>query len=318
MKTVNPTLIDRLSEIVDEIHLEEVKSIINTLTKINSFKHLIENDLCEENLYNQISSQLKNEFEIETLKISLYTKNEETILFEQGEKKNLGCKFTNKVSNDTELSIEYCCKKLNKYQKLTLNTYFKELVHLLYIQFVLTNFKRTTTTDPLTKLTNRISFNQEMKTLIPLAKRENMNIGVLLINIDRFKAVNDEHGDHFGDKFLKTYATKLKNTVRSSDLVVRFGGDEFLILLINVDTPQRVIDIAIKIKNELSQTALLSPNGDHFKKTVCIGTSMFPKDGNDIDTIIKNADIALTDAKSIGRDQVKNYTKGDENVIELF
>lgn len=314
----NPTLIDRLSEIVDEIHLDEVKSIIYTLTKINSFKHLIEGDLCEENLYSKIVHELDKEFNIDSLKISLSTNKVETILFEHGSNENLGCKFTNKVSNESHLAIEYCCKQLNDYQRLTLNTYFKELVHLLYIQFVLTNFKKTTTTDPLTKLTNRIAFNQEMKTLIPLAKREKMKLGVLLVNIDRFRAVNDEHGDRFGDEFLKLYANTLKKIVRSSDLVVRFGGDEFLILLINVDTEERTMEIAEKIKSELAQTALTSPNGDPFKKTVCIGVSMFPQDGEEVDVLIKNADIALNDAQSIGRNQVKRFEEGDESTIELF
>lgn len=314
----NPTLIDRLSEIVDEIHLDEVKSIIYTLTKINSFKHLVEGDLCEETLYNKITSELNNEFAVDALKISLYTNNIETILYEEGLSENLGCKFTNKVSNDSYVAIEYCCKNLTQYQRLTLNTYFKELVHLLYIQYVLTNFKKTTTTDPLTKLTNRIAFNQEMKTLIPLATREEMKLGLLLVNIDRFRAVNDEHGDKFGDEFLKLYAKTLKKIVRSSDLVVRFGGDEFLILLVNVDTEDRAMQIANKIRDELSEASLTSPNGDPFKKTVCIGVSMFPKDGEEIDTLIKNADIALNDAQAKGRSQVKRFEHGDENIIEFF
>ncbi len=318
MKRKNPTLIDRLGEIVDEIHLDEVKSIITTLTRINSFKHIIEGDLCEKNLYDNMVSELKKEFDIDALKISLFTNNIENVIFELGLAKDLGCTFTNKVSNDTYVSIEYCCKRLDKYQRLTLNTYFKELVHILYIQFVLTSFKKSTTTDPLTKLTNRIAFNQEMKTLIPLAIRENMNLGLLLINIDRFRAVNDEHGDHFGDEFLKLYASTIKNIVRSSDIVVRFGGGEFLALLINVDSEERTIQIANKIKDRLAETHLLSPNGDEFKKTVCIGISMFPEDANNINTIIKNADMALSDARDIGRNQVKRFKKKDESTIELF
>ena len=87
---------------------------------------------------------------------------------------------------------------------------------LLYIQFVLDDFQKSNTIDPLTQLQNRISFNMEMKTLVPLAIRENMKFGsILLINIDRFRAVNDEHGDEFGDEFLKLYANTIKESIQN-------------------------------------------------------------------------------------------------------
>jgi len=312
------TLIDRLSQIVDEVHIDEVKKIIATLTKINDFKHSIEEDLCANTLYEKISYELKNEFNIENFKISIFTNNIESPLYEKGSLKKDIYEFNSKVSNESRVTITLNNNNLDEYQKITLNSYFTELVHLLYIQFVLVDLQKSSTIDPLTKLENRISFNQEMKTLIPLAMREHMKIGALLINIDRFRAVNDEHGDEFGDNFLRLYADTIKNNIRSSDIAVRFGGGEFLILLINIDSEQRTLGIANKLKDTLSSTYLLSPNGDKFRKTVSIGVSMFPDDSTDINEIVKNTEMALSDAKDTGRNLVLRYEKDNQNIIDLF
>jgi len=312
------TLIDRLSQIVDEVHIDEVKKIITTLTKINSFKHFIEEDLCANTLYEKISYELKNEFNIDDFKISIFTNNIESPLYEKGSLQKDIYEYSSKVSNESKVTILLNDNNLNEYQKVTLNSYFTELVHLLYIQFVLIDLQKSSTIDPLTKLENRISFNQEMKTLIPLAMREHMKIGALLINIDRFRAVNDEHGDEFGDNFLKLYADTIKNNIRSSDIAVRFGGGEFLVLLINIDTEQRTLGIANKLKDTLSATYLLSPNGDQFRKTVSIGVSMFPDDSTDINEIVKNTEMALSDAKDTGRNLVLRYEKDNQNIIDLF
>lgn len=314
----NTTLIDRLGEIVEKIHLDEVKAIIATLTHISDFKHSLENDLCEENLYTNITKELEKQFQIGHFKISIWTDGIEDVIFTHGESERFECKFSSKVANQTQISIHYCCSKLDNYQQLTLNTYLKELIHLVYIQHVLSNIQKTAALDPLTKLSNRLSFDQEMKTLAPLALREKMKLGFILLNIDRFRAVNDEHGNSFGDKFLQLYAETLKKYVRRSDIVVRFGGGEFLVVLINVDTNERVIEIANKLKDILAQTSLTSPNGDPFKKTVCGGVSVFPDDSEDINTIIKNTEFALSDAKDQGRNKIVRYQPEDENFIELF
>ncbi|MDB2405340.1 GGDEF domain-containing protein [Arcobacteraceae bacterium] len=311
------TLIDRLDDIVDKVHIDEVKQIIATLSKINKFKHSIEDDLCADRLYEKIKHELLHEFKIDTFKISIFTNNIETILFQEGSTLKKIYTFKSKVSNDTVINVSLNSQDLSEYDILSLNSYFSELVQLLYIQFVLTDLQKSTTVDPLTRLQNRISFNNEMKTLIPLAIREKMKIGVLLINIDRFRAVNDEHGDEFGDEFLKLYAKIIQDNIRTSDIAVRFSGGEFLVLLINIDTESRTLELADKIKEKLASSYLLSPNGDHFKKTVCIGVSMFPQDSSDINEIVKNTEMALSDARDSGRNRVLRFHI-DEEIIDLF
>jgi len=313
------TLLDRLNKIVDEVHIEEVKKIIATLSKINKLKHSIESDLSQDALYEKISYELKTEFNIFNFKIIHIQDSYETLLHQEGEDVlEYGYVFNNTVANNIQINIFIDDTNLTEYQVLCLNTYFKELVHLLYIQFVLVDLHKSTTVDPLTQLQNRISFNIEMKTLVPLAIREKMKFGVLLLNIDRFRAVNDEHGDEFGDEFLKLYAKTIKDNIRTSDIAVRFGGGEFLVLLIHVESEEITMKIAEKIKNKLAETYLISPNNDHFKKTVSVGVSMFPDDSSDINEVVKFSEIALSDARDKGRNQLVRYENTHSGSIEFF
>jgi two-component system, cell cycle response regulator len=319
MINTTSNLIDRLNEIVDKVHIEEVKQIILSLTKINNFKHSIEDDLCEETLYNKILNQLQSEFGIDEYMVSFKSNGVEKFLYKTSDlKDNNFHKFSSNITSEIMINIYTENIHLDRFKQISLNSYCSELVHLVYIRIVLNDLQKSATIDPLTKLQNRISFNQEMKTLIPLALREKMNLGLLLINIDRFRAVNDEHGDEFGDEFLKLYAETILKNIRSSDIAVRFSGGEFLVLLINVDTEQRVLDIAEKIKEKLANTYLISPNGDQFKKTVCVGVSMFPGDSISINEVIKNAEMALSDARDQGRNSVLRFNKEEESTIDLF
>lgn len=313
------TLLDRLNSIVDEVHIDEVKKIIATLSKITRLKYSLEENLSEDSLYEKVSHELHNEFEITNLKIVHDVDDNESILYQSGDNDfEYTYVFKNRVASNININIYLDVDHLDDYRVLCLNTYFKELVHLLYIQFVLLDVKRSSTIDPLTQLQNRISFNTEMKTLVPLAIRENMKFGVMLINIDRFRAVNDEHGDEFGDEFLKLYADVIKNSIRTSDIAVRFAGGEFLVLLINVESEEMTLKIADKIKTRLAQTYLISPNNDKFKKTVCVGVSMFPEDSKDINEVIKFSEMALSDAQDQGRNNIVRYENATLGEIDFF
>lgn len=313
------TLLDRLNEIVDDVHISEVKKIIGTLSKINKLKHSIESDLSTKDLYEKISLELKTEFNITNFKIIHVHHAKERVLYQEGpDMLKYGYVFNNVVTNNIKINIYIDDNKLSAYHILCLNTYFKELVHLLYIQFVLHDLEKSTSVDTLTQLQSRTSFNIEMKTLVPLAIREKMKFGVILLNIDRFRAVNDEHGDEFGDEFLKLYAKTIKDNIRTSDIAVRFGGGEFLVLLIHVEDEERTMLIAEKLKNILAQTYLISPNNDKFKKTVSAGVAMFPEDSTDINEVIKFSDIALHDARENGRNSLIRYRNIHAGSIEFF
>ncbi|MGB3751368.1 MAG: GGDEF domain-containing protein, partial [Arcobacteraceae bacterium] len=222
------------------------------------------------------------------------------------------------IFDNNMITIFLECGKFFENEIMLLDTYFKEIIYLFCIETTLSDLKQSATIYPLTQLQNRISFNNEMKRLVPLAIREKMKLGVLLINIDRFRAVNDEHGDEFGDRFLRLYADTIKKCIRTSDIAVRFGGGEFLIILVHVKSIEMTMQIAEKIKNTLTNTYLLSPNNDKFKKTVSIGISLFPDDSNDIHEVIKFSEMALLDVKDTGRNKLSRYEKLHRGSIELF
>lgn len=312
------TLLDRLNEIVDEVHIDEVKKIITTLSKINKLKHSIEEDLSQEALYEKVSFALKSEFNIRSFKIIYIKDGYEKLLHKEGDSSEYKYIFKNVVSTDIGINIFISDVNFTEYQIVSLNTYFKELVHLIYIQYVLEDLHKSTTVDPLTNLQNRISFNTEMKTLVPLAIREKMKFGVILFNIDRFRAVNDEHGDEFGDEFLKLYAKTIKENIRTSDIAVRFGGGEFLVLLIHVESEEMTLKIAEKIKDKLTNKYLQAPNNDFFRKTVSVGVSMFPDDSSDINEVVKFSEIALGDAQDKGRNHLVRYEDSSVGGIDFF
>ncbi|MEA3315035.1 MAG: GGDEF domain-containing protein [Campylobacterota bacterium] len=318
MEVEKHNLFDSLELLVDDLHIKEVKNIISMLSKINDYKHELEEDLCESSIYENIAFQLKQEFKILDFKVIKTQDNITTSLYQHGNSSYFNYTVTNTIATNIIMQIILDGDKLTKYKKICLNSYFKEISQVLYIQDILVDTQKNTNIDQLTKLKTRISFQEEMKVLIPLALREKMKIGVLLINIDRFRAVNDEHGDEFGDRFLQMYADEIKENIRNSDIAVRFGGGEFLVLLVNIDSEIKTIEIANKLRENLSKRYLETINGDSFKKTVRIGVSMFPEDSEAIDDVVKNAQIALGDAKQSGRNQVLRFSTSYESSIEFF
>ncbi len=311
------SLIGQLDNIIDSTHIEEVKHVIDALTKVNNFKYSLTDTSDIDNTYKKITKMLKEEFAIESFKIIQTVNNIETIQYEIGNDSYFDYSFLSTISENGTIGFLLNNTSLNEFDKIYLDNYLEEISHILYIQLVLVALQESAHIDSLTKLKNRLSFNEDMQEIIPLALRENMKIGVLLINIDRFRAVNDEHGTKFGDDFLKLYAETIKDIIRTSDIAIRFGGGEFLVLLMNIIDEDKTMDIANTIKDKLASAYLITPNKDEFKKTVCIGVSMFPADSSDIHEVVKHAELTLSDARDSGRNKVLKYEE-DDGEFDLF
>lgn len=172
--------------------------------------------------------------------------------------------------------------------------------------------KVSSTTDSLTGLFNRKYLDEYIEKTIALAKRNGVTYGVLMIDIDFFKMVNDTHGHDVGDKAIRILSKILKEGIRESDTAFRFGGEEFLILLYQCDESM-VEHIAQKIRLAFEKAPIQGGNGASFYKTLSIGTSMFPKDSDSLWKCIKFADIALYNAKENGRNCVKTF---DPQMVE--
>ena len=159
--------------------------------------------------------------------------------------------------------------------------------------------------DQLTGLYNRRFLDETIDKIAAQIKRRGTTLGILMVDIDYFKEVNDTYGHDMGDKVLKEIAKVLVKSVREADLVIRFGGEEFLVLLMDVQSGKSV-EIAEKIRKAVESHTIES-FGVVLRKTVSVGVSEFPEDSEKIWQCIKYADVALYKAKEMGRNRVVRF-----------
>jgi len=147
-----------------------------------------------------------------------------------------------------------------------------------------------------TNLPNRTLFNKQLNEEIKLAKQNNSLTALLYIDLDAFKEVNDHHGHSIGDELLTQVGIRLKNSVRASDSVYRLGGDEFTIILTDLDNQSLIEKNADRIVKSLSDEFEI--NELIINITSSVGTAIFPNDALDVATLVKNADMAMYEAKN--------------------
>jgi diguanylate cyclase (GGDEF)-like protein/PAS domain S-box-containing protein len=162
--------------------------------------------------------------------------------------------------------------------------------------------------DALTDLPNQVLFKDRLKQAIALSHRNDEMQAVLLLNIDRFKAINDSLGYTAGDRLLRSVGQRLTSCVRESDTVARFGSDEFAILLTQISRTQDAANVARAIKETLNQ-AFIFDDQEIFVSS-SIGISLFPHDGRDTAGLLKTASVALDRAKRQGGNNYQFYTPG--------
>ncbi|MDT8406077.1 MAG: EAL domain-containing protein [Methylococcales bacterium] len=160
--------------------------------------------------------------------------------------------------------------------------------------------------DPLTGLPNRLLLRDRFQQTIAHAKRHNGITGLLYLDLDHFKNINDTMGHPAGDRLLLETAQRLRGCIRSSDTVSRIGGDEFIVLLSHLHSEANLIEIAGKILHALAQPYELEFN--QFTVSCSMGISIYPDDGEDFDSLLQKADTALYQAKNRGRNNYQFFT----------
>ncbi|HSW49351.1 MAG TPA: EAL domain-containing protein [Bryobacteraceae bacterium] len=160
--------------------------------------------------------------------------------------------------------------------------------------------------DPLTGLSNRTVFEEHLKRAIAGARRSGRPLGILSIDLDRFKVVNDSLGHAAGDKVLCEVARRLEGCVRGNDIVARWGGDEFLVGLSDLRDRQDALMVAAKLSEALRPP--VEVDGHSVSISATVGVSLYPDDGEDLDSLMRNADRAMYSAKSAGRNGFQCYT----------
>ena len=178
----------------------------------------------------------------------------------------------------------------------------QNLIHELKEQHE--ELKLLASTDPMTGLYNRRYFHKTSEPLIDLAKRDKTETSIILIDIDKFKNINDTYGHQVGDNIIISLGKQLENFTRKSDIICRFGGEEFIILL-----PKTSIDgaaiISEKIRENIQNNIVYLDDNKKLSFTISIGVSKVNNDKDeDIDIAIHRADKALYEAKNSGRNKV--------------
>ena len=159
--------------------------------------------------------------------------------------------------------------------------------------------------DALTGLPNRQLMTDRLHQVLVKARRNGAIVGVLIVDLDSFKSVNDLFGYGVGDHLLKETAVRLRRCLRESDTLARLSGDEFIIILDDLKREQDVAGVARKVLEMLAGPVYI--DGNEIKASVSIGISVFPDDGPDLETLIRNADTALYRAKGQGRNTYQLY-----------
>ncbi len=163
--------------------------------------------------------------------------------------------------------------------------------------------------DVLTGLPNRLLFHDRLEQVIAHAARNNQYAALLFLDLDRFKHVNDSIGHAGGDVLLSEVAARLRSCVRESDTVARTGGDEFIVLLSDFGTEKQLLQATSELSERLVET-IARPfyiDSMEFYVSVSIGITVYPQDGNNIDYLVRNADIAMYQAKGKGRNRYEFY-----------
>jgi diguanylate cyclase (GGDEF)-like protein len=162
------------------------------------------------------------------------------------------------------------------------------------------------THDPLTGLPNRGEFERFCREAMARARRRGLRVAVLYVDLDNFKPVNDTYGHAIGDELLKTIGDRMKQAVRETDTVARIGGDEFSVLLADIEDMSSSYIVACKLLDALSQP-VATRRGAHLVGA-SIGVSTYPDDGNDPQTLLRLADAAMYRVKQGGRNGVSFYS----------
>jgi len=328
--------------------LQDAKESIEQLSEIFSFKRLIEEDLNTKIILNRLIEVIKS-FNINNFLLAGIDNNDKELIYFKSEGKeccDIKDNFTicrayrtkNEINSLKYPNIcqrhfcenDYVCLPFSKNGNFTgilkimineenknqiknilpfIKAYLNEISSIIESKYTLELLHKQTIKDPLTKLYNRRFLEETLPISIATANRENKKLAFLMIDMDHFKEVNDTYGHKSGDIVLETLAKILKKSVRKNDLIIRYGGEEFLILLQNIKLKEDALKVAEKIRKSVQNTEIKIEEGKIIKKTVSIGVSVCPDDCDKGWECIKYADMALYKAKNSGRNRVELFNK---------
>lgn len=270
----------------------------------------------------------------------IYSTEEDTICFEKTNKNALECRAhrTNSVTISTEfpnlcracvaIDIDYVCIPFNINHDVSLTVsmtsenrdevelmkknissirhYLEAAKPVIESQILMERLKDTSLRDGMTGLYNRRFLEEIIDKIMSQADRKKDTYSVMMLDVDFFKMVNDTYGHDIGDKVIVALSKILKDNIRESDLAIRYGGEEFVLMLCNA-TEEGAMAVAKKIHSAFGALSFDVGNTEALKKTISIGMAKFPTDGDTIWKCIKYADTALYVAKDTGRNKIVEF-----------
>ena len=160
--------------------------------------------------------------------------------------------------------------------------------------------------DPVTNLPNRLLMNDRLRQMMLYAQRTLSIVAVALVDLDHFKLINDTFGHNRGDQLLQTMSHRMLACVRETDTVVRLGGDEFVLLLSGTERGEAVSQVVQRVLHAIARPSRIE--GRELSVSCSVGVSIFPRDGRDVQTLLRNADTAMYKAKEYGRNNFQFYS----------
>jgi len=194
--------------------------------------------------------------------------------------------------------------------------YLNQAAPVIEARQLMQSLKETAMRDPMTGLYNRRFLEDYIDSMLAGLSRQGASMGILMCDVDFFKKVNDEYGHDIGDEVIKGLSDILAKAVRDADLAIRYGGEEFILLLPHTDEDGAML-LAERVRTELEGFTFQTPMGP-LNKTLSVGVSMFPEDGEGFWECVKYSDIALYKAKEGGRNKVLRFSKDMWNETEQY
>ncbi|OHE06317.1 MAG: diguanylate cyclase [Sulfurimonas sp. RIFOXYD12_FULL_33_39] len=216
------------------------------------------------------------------------------------------------INKDVSLTVSMTSEDINEVELMKKNIssikhYLEAAKPVIESQILMEKLKDTSLRDGMTGLYNRRFLEEFIDKIMSQAGRNKDIYTVMMLDVDFFKMVNDTYGHDVGDKVIVALSKILKNSIRESDLAIRYGGEEFVVMLHNADS-EGAMEVAKKIHSAFAALSFDVGTGDALKKTISIGMAKFPSDGDTIWKCIKYADTALYEAKNTGRNKIVEFT----------
>ncbi|MDY0192594.1 MAG: GGDEF domain-containing protein [Aliarcobacter butzleri] len=274
-----------------------------------------------------IFNYLNKNYQINFLKIYIKKQNDIENLFDNS-KENENYLFNTlkfKQSNEYEVIFSLLFTTQKEFEDIKNKQDFIKLALEIFSQSLFSKYlekviEDISIIDTLTGNYNRHYLYHYIEPLFSLSNRKQEKIAFLRISIDHFKAVIDEFNYKVGDKVIKVLSKTIKSSIRDSDTVIRMTNDGHLIILPNITNSDNAVLVANKLIDKFSKEKIIVNENTKqtLMKTICVGITIYPDDGIDIDTIIRKSDIALYEAKNMGRSTVFVFNEEETNKVELF